>query len=218
MAGYVEVSDEDRRWAANTHDNEVIYRGPCGQLFVWIDHSIETIKEQSLVQNMLLMLAFFFICALGNILLEDETVSVMVRGGDACAAPNDLLDQEHQRCRTHDKLALAFLQGKPWVSCASSSMVGHDVPPPFPSSPPPAPLASPCGDQRERMAVITADFGRDQCVGFDTGHASRPLALVCTRAVNCCDQCKTSKATTGTPSQTSTKLIISTGDLLMNLP
>ena len=128
MAGYVEVSDEDRRWAANTHDHEVIYRGPCGQLFVWIDHSIETIKEQSLVQNMLLMLAFFFICALGNILLEDETVSVMVRGGDACAAPNDLLDQEHQRCRTHDKLALAFLQGQPWVSCASSSMVGHDLP------------------------------------------------------------------------------------------
>jgi hypothetical protein len=122
---YVQVSDEDRRWAANAHDHETVYRGPFGRLFVWIDLSIETIKEQSPVQNMLLVLAFFFVGALGNILLEDETVTVMVRGGTACAAPKDLLDQEHQRCRTEDKLALAYLQGETWASCSPSSMVCH---------------------------------------------------------------------------------------------
>lgn len=125
---YVEVSDEDRRWAANAHDHETVYRGPCGQLFVWIDQSIETIKEQSPVQNMLLVLAFFFLGALGNILLEDETVTVMVRGGAACAAPKDLLDQEHQRCRTEDKLALAYLHGETWASCSPSSMVCRRLP------------------------------------------------------------------------------------------
>jgi len=42
---------------------------------------------------MLLLLALFFVCALGNTLLEDQHVLVMVRGGKACAIDKDLLDQ-----------------------------------------------------------------------------------------------------------------------------
>jgi ABC-type nickel/cobalt efflux system permease component RcnA len=56
-------------------------------------HTHTQIREQSPVQNLLLVLAVFFACALGNTLLEDQHVSVVVRGGKACAADHDLLDQ-----------------------------------------------------------------------------------------------------------------------------
>eukprot|EP00802_Teleaulax_amphioxeia_P017476 Tamp_17634.p1 GENE.Tamp_17634~~Tamp_17634.p1 ORF type:complete len:377 (-),score=48.48 Tamp_17634:248-1309(-) len=123
--GYAELSDEDRRWAANSHDEEIVYRGPCGLFFVWIDHTVDRIREQSPVQNLLLVLAVFFACALGNTLLEDQHVSVVVRGGKACAADHDLLDQENKRCRVEGKLPLAALRGEPWVKCADFTSGAH---------------------------------------------------------------------------------------------
>jgi hypothetical protein len=50
---------------------------------------------------MLLVLAVCFACALGNTLLEDQHVTVMVRGGKACAADADLLDQVYTHTNKH---------------------------------------------------------------------------------------------------------------------
>ena len=118
MAGFTALSDEDRRWAASTHNEETVFRGPFGRLFVCIDQAIDKLRGQSPIENVLLAVALFLACAMGNILLEDETVSVLVRGGKACAADKDLLDQGNQRCRVVDKFALGYLKGQAWVNCA----------------------------------------------------------------------------------------------------
>uniref|UniRef100_A0A7S0EDL1 Uncharacterized protein n=1 Tax=Hanusia phi TaxID=3032 RepID=A0A7S0EDL1_9CRYP len=124
MSGYIEVSDEDRRWASATYSEETIFRGPCGPVFNMLDWVLDQIKEQSSSRIAFLLLGLLFLVGLGNTIIEDEKVPVLVKGGELCAAEEDLLDQEDHRCRVEDKLAVGFLRMERWVNCADFTRGG----------------------------------------------------------------------------------------------
>mmetsp|Transcript_46798 Transcript_46798/g.95709 ORF Transcript_46798/g.95709 Transcript_46798/m.95709 type:complete len:370 (+) Transcript_46798:244-1353(+) len=120
MAGYVEVTDADRRWAESS-DNARIFRGPFGPVLSWIDSTIEQLRNQPPIKSVLMLCAAALSVMLVNLVIEDEHVSVLVRGGDACAIEKDLLEKSSHRCRVDDKLALGFLRGGKWVQCGEFS-------------------------------------------------------------------------------------------------
>jgi hypothetical protein len=120
MAGYVEVSDADRRWAASNHDGR-IFRGPLGPFLTWVDQSIDSFRAQPPVKQVLIGCAAILVVALVNVMVEDEHVAVLVRGQGACAMEKDLLQKADHKCRVEDKLALGFLRNQGWVECGDFS-------------------------------------------------------------------------------------------------
>eukprot|EP00961_Rhodomonas_salina_P159222 2144117-Rhodomonas_salina.1 len=120
MAGYETVSDEDRRWATGSH-SERVFRGPLGPVLNWVDETVDSFRSQPPMKQVLVGVAVFLCVALINVVIEDEHVAVLVRGGEACAMEKDMLEKANHRCRVEDKLALGFLRKQNWVQCGDFS-------------------------------------------------------------------------------------------------
>ncbi len=115
---YQPVTEEDSRWATTEADQQ-LYSAPCGSLWVWVDRISNLNNEQPITRNVLL----FGIILLGmfmlNLLLDDEHIAVLTSGAKVCADKADFLEKVNHRCQVRNKFATAFLNGAPWVKCAS---------------------------------------------------------------------------------------------------